>query len=335
MTASAPLLPWQQHHWQQLQLYLQQQRIPQALLIIGAAGLGKRQLAEQFAAALLCTRRNADGTACGHCRDCRLINANTHPDLMTLAPAEDKTAIGVDQIRNLITQINLKPQFDGYRVVLINPADSMNINAANAFLKCLEEPTERTLFLLITDKPGKLPATIISRCQKLALSIPKEELACAWLQQQSQLKANDPKILLRLAQGAPLRALGYADNENLTLSNECFKTWLALAKQQAQPVIVAENWHKLPEAMLLNWLGLWLVDLLKCCFQAEADSLYNPSLHPALRQLAEGLDPKKIYKLYDLLLTNQQRLHTTINKQLMFEELLIQWAQLNQGTKGK
>ena len=334
MNSINALLPWHQAYWQQLQAYLQQKRIPQALLIVGAEGLGKQQLAEQFTAALLCNTPQANGMACGQCHDCRLYFAQTHPDVITVSRAVDKTSISVEQIRQLVSQLSLKPQYAGYRIVLFQAADSMNSNAANALLKCLEEPSERSVLILITDKPSKLPATILSRCQQLTLSKPDASLASAWLQQQQpELDSQQRQNLLQLAQGAPYLALSYAKTDVLTLYNRCFKTWIALAKQQSHPVLIAEEWHKLPNAMLLNWMALWLLDLLKCRFHAEAQALYNPNLASDLLPLAQTLSATAVIKFYDQLLAQQKQIHTPINKQMLFEALLIQWVQLNQQTK--
>ena len=325
---------WQQKNADSLLVYLQHLRIPQALLLIGEAGLGIRQLTEHFIFNLLCDCTKEKGVFCGQCIHCRLLIAGTHPDVLTITPAENKNSISVDQIRQLIEQLNLKPQFEGYRVVIINPADTLNLNAANAFLKYLEEPTERTLLILITDKPSKLPITISSRCQKITLLKPDEETTCTWLQkQQPQFEAETIKVLVRLAQNTPYLALSFAQNNTLALRNECFNNWQALAKHQIHPLIIAETWHKLPETNLLFWIGSWLTDILKCRFNTKAENLYNPDLYEALHQLSKSIDPKKIFLLYDLLLSNKQLLQKNINKQIMFEELLIQWVNINQKTK--
>src|SRR5512140_3149225 len=97
-----PLLPWHQTPWRQLCGYLRQQRIPQALLISGNKGLGKRQLAERFAAVLLCHTPNTDGEACGNCHGCKLHAAGNHPDLLMVSPDEPGKAIGINLIRELI-----------------------------------------------------------------------------------------------------------------------------------------------------------------------------------------------------------------------------------------
>jgi DNA polymerase-3 subunit delta' len=321
------LLPWQQKNWDRLCNYGVHNRVPQALLITGNKGLGKQHLANQYAYSLLCAKPQANGFACGHCHSCLLVNAETHPDFMQIQPDEAKTSITIDQIRSLVTKLTLKPQFEMYRIVIVNPADKMNNAAANAFLKCLEEPTERTIIILITDKPAQLPATIVSRCQKLAVARPAKEIVCTWLKQQAV--RDDPELLFGLAQGSPLLALHYANEGALTLRNDCFKAWVDIAKQRNHPVIVAENWHKLPETTLIFWITSWIIDLIKCCYHLKADSLYNPDLKESLQELSQQLELKGLYKLYDLLLKCRHLLDTQINKHIMFEEILIKWFELN------
>ena len=320
-------LPWQQAQWTHLHSYIVQQRIPQALLITGNKGVGKLQLAEQFAAALLCEQPQIDSHACGHCHSCLLLKAQTHPDFMLVEPEEGKTTIAIDQIRSLITKLTLKPQFDRYRVVILNPADKINNAAANAFLKCLEEPNERTILILVSDRQSKLPATILSRCQKLAIAMPDKATVLTWLK--AQKIQQDASVLLGLAQGAPLLALSYAKDETLTQRNECFKQWLAVAKRQTHPVLIAEQWLKLPETALLFWLTSWVIDLIKARYQNHAEHLYNSDLQSSLQSLTQRLDLKGLYQLYDLLLLSRGRLESTINKQSLFEEILIQWSELN------
>jgi DNA polymerase-3 subunit delta' len=321
------VLPWQQKEWRHLCEYRAQNRIPQALLISGNKGLGKRHLAEQFAYALLCPKPDAHGHCCGRCDSCLLIKAGSHPDLFYIEPAETGKAIGIDSIRGLIADTQLKPQYDTYRVVLIDPADRMNQSAANAFLKCLEEPGERTVILLITEKPAQLPATILSRCQKMTLTPPDKETVVAWLKRQPI--EEDPETLAAMARNSPLLARQYAKDRILPLRSECFKTWLAIAKQQANPVTVAEAWLKLPQADLLLWTSSWTTDLIKCRCRTRPGNIYNPDLSASLQELARRLDLKSLYRLYDLILASRRRLDTQINKQLILEEILILWSQLN------
>jgi DNA polymerase-3 subunit delta' len=325
------VLPWQQQNWEHLRDYSLQNRVPQALLITGNKGLGKRHLANQFAFSLLCAKPQNNGLGCGHCDSCLLLNAETHPDFIQIRPDEPGKAITIGQIRSLVNRLTLKPQFESYRVVIVNPADLMNNAAANAFLKCLEEPTERTVMLLITDKPAHLPATITSRCQKLAVARPDKETASAWLIKQQKVETLQSNVftLLCLAQGSPLLALDYANDGMLTLRNDCFKAWMDIAKQRRHPAIIAEDWHKLPESPLIFWITSWIIDIIKCCYHLKAGRLYNPDLKESLQDLSQQLELKELYKLYDLALISRQRLNTQINKHTMFEEILIKWFELN------
>lgn len=317
------ILPWQHAQWLQLSRYLAQQRIPQALLMSGNKGIGKAVLALHFAQALLCEQPQADYAACGRCHSCWLFKANTHPDFILLEPEQGKTVIGIDQIRTLITKLSLKPQFERYRVVLLNPADKMNTASANAFLKCLEEPNERTVVLLISDRPSKLPATIRSRCQKLIMPLPERTLALAWLQPQTE----NSELLLTLAQGSPLLALGYAQQNLLSLRHECFQQWLSVIKRQSHPVMIAEQWLKHADSPLLFWLTSWVVDVIRCAY--AGDNLYNFDLQPELQDLALRLNKMQVYALYDVLLQSRVRLDTQVNKQALFEDILLQCWHFN------
>jgi len=321
------ILPWLQPHWLHLCDYRSQNRVPQALLVSGNKGLGKLKLATQYANALLCTYPQHNGLACDHCNSCLLFKAQSHPDFIRLQPEEPGKTITIGQVRQLISQLTLKPQFDTYRVIIIDPAELMNKAAANAFLKYLEEPTERTVVILITPKPTRLLATIVSRCQKLVINQPDVSIVNSWLKQHTEHK--DVNLLLNLAQGSPLLALSYADEGTLSLRNDCFEAWMNISKHSNHPVIVAENWIKLPAPSLLTWVTTWVIDLIKCHYSVCSDALYNPDFKDRLQTLTEKIDLKGLYELYDLLLMRQILLDTSINKQSLFEEILITWADLN------
>jgi len=321
------ILPWLLPHWQHLCDYSDQNRVPQALLISGNKGLGKLQLATHYAAALLCTNRQQNGLACTYCNSCLLLKAQSHPDFIQLQPEEPGKNITIDQVRQLISRLTLKPQFDQYRVIIIDPAELMNNAAANAFLKYLEEPTERTVMVLITAKPTRLLPTIVSRCQKIVINQPDKVIINSWLKQHT--KDKDVNLLLNLAQNSPLLALDYAEADTLSLRNECFEAWLNISLQRQHPVMVAENWIKLSAPFLLTWLTTWVIDLIKCRYAINAEALYNPDFKERLQILVEKIEPKGLYELYDLLLMRQQLLETSINKQCLFEEILITWANLN------
>ena len=321
------ILPWLQPHWQHLCDYSSQNRVPQTLLISGNKGLGKLQLATQYATALLCIEPQHNGLACDHCNSCLLFKAQSHPDFIRLQPEEPGKTITIGQIRQLISRLTLKPQFDKYRVIIVDPAELMNNAAANAFLKYLEEPTERTVIILITEKPTRLLATIVSRCQKIVINQPDKSIINSWLNQHTN--HDNVSLLLNLAQNSPLLALNYAEEDTLSLRNDCFEAWMNISRHRSHPVMVAENWFKLSQAPLITWIITWVIDLIKCRYSINADDLYNPDLKDQLQSLVGKIESKGLYKLYDLLLIRQRLLDTSINKQSLFEEILITWADLN------
>lgn len=325
------LYPWQQPLWHQLQGYIQQQRIPQGLLLTGYAGQGKRQLAEHYAAALICEQPDANSFACGQCSACHLFQAQTHPDFLLVEPDEAGKAIGIDKIRQLTVKLALKPQFEQYRVVIFDPADALNTASANGFLKCLEEPTERTCFILIAEQANKLPATIRSRCQKIHCAVPHKQLAINWLATQG-VKQN-AETLLKMAQGSPLLALQYQQQGAIELRQRYFQQWLQIAAGKAHWLEVAEQWQKtepLETSVLLTWLSSWLVDLIKLAQAATVNDLLNPDLASDLQRLLVKLDLKALYAYYDKVLISRAQLSTQLNKQLLIESLLIDWSQLSQ-----
>ena len=327
MSIDSQMLPWHEPYWHQLAAYLQQKRIPQALIVNGPRGLGKHQLVNQFAYSLLCNQPLANGIHCGQCSSCLLVKAQTHPDLLYLEPEEAGKAITIGQIRELIPTLSLKPQYQSYRVLIINPADSMNRAAANAFLKFLEEPTERTIILLITERLSQLPATIASRCQKMTLKKPEPDAARLWLAAQG-IEQNKSALLLSLALGSPLLASAYAEDGTIEQRQNCLTQWLKVGKHQLLPTVVAEEWSKLPTGKLQFWMTSWVIDLIKCCFGLPVSALINPDLKVHWQEFKQPLELNQLYSLYDLLLLSRERFEKQLNNQLLLEEILINWSHI-------
>src|SRR3569833_523405 len=192
-------------------------RLPHALLLTGPQGMGKQRFAENWMAGLLCEAPDAEGCACGVCRSCQLLAAGNHPDYRQLTPPEEGKVIGVDQVRELIQYVALTPQYGRYKIALIHPADKLNINAANSLLKTHEEPPSHSLLMLVSARPRRLPDPVRSRCQLVHFSPPPDEVAAGWLAIQVSVAA--PGQLLKLADGAPLRALELAAADELALRN--------------------------------------------------------------------------------------------------------------------
>ncbi len=210
------LYPWQS---QQLEALLSARATwPHALLLAGPAGIGKRTLALHLARGLLCEQPAATGMACGTCSSCHLLLAGYHPDLQLLEPwkydddGEPKTldAIPVDRVRTMIEWTQVTSHRGGAKVAIVVPAESMNAAAANALLKTLEEPPPATYLILVAHQPGRLPATVRSRCRFLPAARPEAEAARRWLAAQGVAA---PAALLAQADNAPLAALALGDPE--------------------------------------------------------------------------------------------------------------------------
>ena len=281
------LYPWQADVFADLQQRRAQGRLAHALLISGPAGIGKQQLANVFAQSLLCAEPQADGLACGQCHACSLYAAGNHPDFFRLSPEEDSKMIKIDQIRAFIEKVSLSSHYGRYRVVILNPADAMNIAAANALLKTLEEPPSDTVLFLITDRPSFLPATIRSRCQSLRLALPPVDMAQTWLTAQLD-NPQDATVLLGLAGGAPLAAEALAA-EQLARRKDLLQGWQELAVGKADPVKLAADWVKPDLHLPISWVYGWVADMIRLRSGSE-DRLTNKDAKAALQKLAQELD---------------------------------------------
>lgn len=319
------LVPWLVSTFADLQQRRAKGRLAHALMFIGPAGIGKHQLAERFAQSLLCAQPHADGQPCGQCHACSLYAAGTHPDLFRLSPEEDSKNIRIDQIRALIERISLSSHYGRHKVVILNPADAMNIAAANALLKTLEEPPADTILLLITDRPSFLPATIRSRCQTLRFALPARDEAQAWLATQLG-NPEEAAVLLALAGGAPLAAQDLAE-EQLTRRQEMLNDWQQLARGEADPVKLAADWVKPGLRLPITWIYGWVADMIRLRNGGE-NQLTNQDAKAALQNLAEELDLTRLYGLLDRVMETIKLANSQVNPQTLMEGILLYWSNL-------
>jgi DNA polymerase-3 subunit delta' len=143
---------------------LTKHKLHHAWLLHGVKGIGKATEAMAMAALYLCEERFADGKACGTCHGCCMMRAGSHPDFMSVERLEKKRDISVEQVREVLSFLALSGMESEKRVVLIDDAETMNVQAANALLKGLEEPSPGSLLLMVCHDLMRLPATIRSRC---------------------------------------------------------------------------------------------------------------------------------------------------------------------------
>ncbi|MBK3867837.1 DNA polymerase III subunit delta' [Pseudomonas stutzeri] len=323
----AEVLPWQAELWRQL---AGRARHAHAYLLHGPGGIGKRQLAEQLMALLLC-QRPANGHACGNCKACQLLAAHTHPDHYVLEPEEADKAIRVDQVRDLVGFVTQTAQLGGRKVVLLEPAEAMNLNAANALLKSLEEPSGDTVLLLISHQPSRLLPTIKSRCVQQACPLPGRQQSLDWLA--GQLPELAPELreqLLTLAAGSPLAARKLHEQKVLELRALVVDGVKKLLKQQQSPSQLAEGWNALPLILLFDWFCEWTHLILRYQMAGDAAELGAADMQKVVQYLAQKSSQQKVLVLQDWLLEHRQKVlgKANLNRVLLLEALLVQWATL-------
>jgi len=318
------IYPWQTKQWQQLQSQKQGQRLPHALLLVGADGLGKLDFAHELAFSLLCDSENTS-EACGDCAACKLIEAGTHPDFLYVVPEAAGKAIKVDEIRGLCKEFSLTSQFSGYKVAVIADADSMNINASNSLLKTLEEPTDSSVLILVSSKPHRLPVTIRSRCQAIDFQVPDIAQAEDWLSDQIKVTNQQTyRLLLNLAHGSPLLAVKLADEELREQRKGLMAALVGAANNQSITEL-ALSLSKLPSNQLLGWLYDWISDLLKLQQCGNTTSLVHLDFQKELMALAQRSTSQGLYDLMDQVVELRKFQSIPLNAQMLWEDLLISW----------
>lgn len=229
-------------------------RFPTALLIHEQRGAGGEALAYFASQLALCQQPDAP---CGQCRDCRQFNAAQHPDFLHVTPIEDSKLIRVEQIRELSEALSLTAHNAGASVALLAPADSMNANAANALLKTLEEPRRGVTLILLTAAPSRLPATILSRCQRLRVAAPARAQSIAWLT--ARRGAGPWEAVLGAIGNAPFEAALLDPAETARLKAETERSLTEAMAGHLDIPGTAERWARgegfdLRLACIENWL---------------------------------------------------------------------------------
>jgi DNA polymerase-3 subunit delta' len=322
------LCPWLFEGYGQLVGAHAQGHLGHAWLFAGPKGIGKANLAVALAGYLL-NSGGGDPARLDPERAAALMRTrhdehDHHPDLHYLTPAPDKRAISVEQVRDLIAALELTSHEGVAKALVVDPAESMTLAAANALLKTLEEPTPSTYFLLVSHQSGLLPATVRSRCQVVSVSSPPTGEALDWLcEGAGDASRGDLAALLRVCGGSPLRALDLSDGEYANINKELELIFKQLSENKIDPQLVAEQWLKAEPEICLNWLSTRLEWAIKGRLAPEAwtpvtdlggDALHNTWDDLTLRTLFERLQETR-----DLL----GRLGRGVNAELALRVLLL------------
>ena len=338
---------WQQDIWQRLRQ--RGEFRSHALLLKGKKGIGKYEFARYLAKSLLCSAPIGAQRACGKCLSCRWFEQNGHPNFYQIVPealAANPTGqhergdnekksnnsinkavsqqISIDQIRRLEEFVYMTGHQNGYKIILIYPAETMNSSAANALLKKLEEPPENVLFILVAHQSQSLMPTIRSRCQQINMPIPDIGTAVEWLKQDS---VNDPQIILANVEFPPLSALLLDKDRSTVYYQEKFIQQIANPNfNQLDLLSLTASLQTVKLSIIVNWLQKWCYDLTSYLITGKIR--YHLNQMPAIQAISGRIDLHAFIDFTRALDLKQQLSHHPHNSRLFLEEILISYAAL-------
>lgn len=340
------LYPWQHTLWQQVRGKVTLKA--HALLLKGRKGIGKLSFAHHLAKSLLCERVTSQQTACGQCASCNWFEQGTHPNFYSMVPEaltgisnevmqeneggkpeadsaksrkKPSQYITIEQVRALNNFVYLSGHQEGLKLILIHPAEAMNVPAANALLKKLEEPPPNILFILVTHRWQDLLPTVRSRCQQITMPVPDATVARNWLTKQG---VKHPDLCLALASSSPLQAAAFSHEEYFTQHTD-FIRQISLPAS-FDPILLASTLHKLDLPSIVSWLQKWCYDLMS--YSTTGKIRYHVLQDSVIKKLATTADPKLLASFWRNLVTTQQLSHHPLNTKLFLEEMLLSYIKV-------
>jgi DNA polymerase III subunit delta' len=327
---SGRLCPWLRPAFDRIAEAQRSGRLGHAWLITGPAGIGKLNLALAAAHRLLgATAPPAElgPTEALAALGGRHLPADHHPDLHWIYPEEDKHSVSVEQIRAVIETISLTAHRGKAKIVIIEPADAMTASAANALLKTLEEPSGDTYLWLLSQQPGRLPATIRSRCQRLEIVRPSAVALADWLGHADQAEIAE---LAALAGGAPLRIAALIREGAYIKTNELEHSLSAIYEDRLDPLAVADAWAKGDAELALSWLKTRLNKAIRERYAPEGSTTITVRDDDALHNPWPKMTLKTLFDQYDQAERLLNLLGSGVNLELALQSLLVGF-QANQG----
>lgn len=283
-------------------------RIPHALIIEGESGSGKTVLSKFIAKAVLCQSENAP---CLSCKNCHLAEVGSHPDLFTVAPAEKKKNITVDQVRELRLQSFKKPQMSESMVFIIDKAETLNQQAQNTLLKILEEPPGSTVFIFLTENLSALLNTVVSRCVVYSISPTNINDAATYLQTQKGIDKETALSASESCHGNIGRALNLLDNTTQDVikadAKEYFNAVLKSDTYKMLAITADYEKDRVGTEAFISELRLLLMNELKS-------------------NINDNLKTNKLLKLIDITDSLKEPLKTNINLSLLFTSAAYRYS---------
>jgi DNA polymerase-3 subunit delta' len=311
---------------------VQRDRLGHAYLFVGPAGVGKRLFAEELAKALLCEGPDRSRLeACDRCLACLLVAAGSHPDYFTAGRLEEKQELTLEVVSDLCSRLALKPARGRRKIAIVDDADDLNEEAANCFLKTLEEPPPGSLLILIgTSADLQLP-TILSRSQIVRFAPLSESLIAELLAAHG---VEDPALIQRLARlsgGSLGLAQALADPDLWKFRRELLQ---GLTASRIDSVALAQKWSRFVQeagkeagakrrraALVLRLLLEFLHDALRLRVGGRP-RLAEPEDLSSLRALADRTDPETLIAILERSLEGDRQLDRYVQIELVLEALM-------------
>lgn len=300
-------------------------RITHAYLFSGSRGIGKTTTAHAFAQAFLCEQGRLLGDSCGECPSCRKFMRENHPDLKIIEPLG--TSLKIDQIRELVKKVYLKAYGEQGRVYILKDVDTMTTEAANSFLKILEEPPEGVLFLLISSQPYNLLTTIVSRCQVIQFFPLSNGDVETILVKRFSVPRDKAVFVASMARGIITRALEYVQSEDLEqqrkrlveISQGLFTGEILFAFQ------TAEELEKKKDELVdtLDLLAAWYRDLLVWKTTEDTGLLINADMLQDIQESCIKLSRGRLVNNLDRIEQTKGYLKANVNNRLALENMFL------------
>ena len=309
-------IPWLDEPMARFEARLRRGQAPQGLLVHGPAGVGRRHFALSVAARLLGSDwRPAAGL------DPDQLPGVPHPDYFGVGLDDESRVIKVEQIREFMLAVQLTSHHGGRKVGLIFPAEAMTANAANSLLKTLEEPPAATTLLLVVESPARLPATILSRCERIRLAVPRWEIGLAWLSA-GHTDHGTCANALAFSSRAPLAARALLTDDYSKLFAALTDDLQGLVQRTTPPTTVARHWAKRDTGFCLRWLYLQTAELLRR--HVRPKDAPNSSLQ-LLKIPDAPLNMAACCAYLDQIMEAQRLKDRSLNLEALFADLLMWW----------
>jgi DNA polymerase-3 subunit delta' len=291
-------------------------KLPHALLFAGPRGVGKRTIAVELAKNLFCD----EGRACGMCRGCRNIDSGLHPDF-TLVSGE--TSIKIDELRLIMKEVYESPFEAPVRVVLIDNAELMTHEAANALLKTLEEPPPSNLFVLVSSREQEIPLTVRSRCMRLGFGPLSMENLCAYFEGVLKLDGQKARLLAAMSNGSIASGLFWMEEEHYLMRQRIAELLAGGKGASTHGALLAERMAaKEHEMEYLSFLLSFFRDIWWLCRTGDAANLLNKDLAGIMSGAAAGgaaWAESSILRIQEM----SKTLRYNINRWLAMETLML------------